>query len=126
MRFALLAALMLRLGCLGAQAQQRPGPPRTPKNLQVLPKDTPMPQLIAKMRLIAASLGVKCAFCHVRGDFASDAKPTKQVARRMLRMVDAINRQNFGGRPEVSCYTCHRGARRPLNTPPLPARGRGR
>ncbi len=110
----------------GELDQQRSGPPRTPKNLQVFPKDTPMPELTAKMRVIAASLGVKCVFCHVRGDCASDAKPTKHVARRMLRMVAAINDNNFSGRPEVSCYTCHRGSRRPVSQPPIRARGRGR
>jgi hypothetical protein len=125
MKAAILAALLLMLTSL-AMGQQRSGPPPHPKNLQVLPKDTTMPQLIAKMRFIAASLGVKCTFCHVKGDFASDAKRTKHVARRMLRMVNAINDDNFSSRPEVSCYTCHRGSPHPQNQPPMPARGRGR
>ncbi len=126
MRTAVFLALLLGGTSRGAWAQQRGRLPRTPKNLQVLPKNTPMPVVLAGMRVIAASLGVKCAFCHIKGDYASDAKSAKHVARRMMRMVDAINDANFSGRPEISCYTCHRGARHPLRQPPLPVRGRGR
>jgi photosynthetic reaction center cytochrome c subunit len=52
-----------------------------------------------------------CNYCHVAGNFASDAKYTKVVARRMLQMTIAVNKaytnhvQNVG----VTCYTCHRG-----------------
>ncbi|MGH9480535.1 MAG: c-type cytochrome [Terriglobales bacterium] len=93
-------------------------PPAKPKNLQVLPKDLSTAQVVEKMRIIAASLGVKCDFCHVAGGFNKDDKDTKQIARRMLRMVDAINKDNFSGRPEVSCYTCHRGQPRPASQLP--------
>ena len=34
-----------------------------------------------------------CNYCHVAGNFASDAKYTKVVARRMLQMTIAINSQ---------------------------------
>src|SRR2546422_8609209 len=37
----------------------------------------------------------------------------KRTARRMVLMVSAINRDNFGGRQVVTCYTCHRGGNRP-------------
>ena len=52
-----------------------------------------------------------CNYCHVAGNFASDAKYTKVVARRMLQMTIAVNKaytdhvDNVG----VTCYTCHRG-----------------
>ena len=36
-------------------------------------------------------------------------------------MVSAINRDNFGGRLVVTCYTCHRGGNRPKVTPSLVA-----
>jgi hypothetical protein len=39
----------------------------------------------------------------------------------MLLMVSAINRDNFGGRQVVTCYTCHRGGNRPVVTPSLAA-----
>ena len=32
-------------------------------------------------------------------------------------MVSAINRDNFGGRQVVTCWTCHRGRDRPVVTP---------
>jgi len=36
-----------------------------------------------------------------------------------MQMVQEINRVNFGGRQEVTCWTCHRGSERPMQTPPL-------
>src|SRR5919197_1200095 len=39
----------------------------------------------------------------------------------MIRMVKAINEANFGGRPFVTCYTCHRGSQKPKATPSLAA-----
>jgi len=37
----------------------------------------------------------------------------------MLVMVSALNRTYFGGRREVTCYSCHRGGDRPKVTPSL-------
>lgn len=118
----LLAAGWMSLAATAALAQSRLAQtPSHPKNLQVLPRTDTVPQVLAVMRTFTTGLGVRCSFCHVEGDFASDQQPAKQVARRMLRMVEAINRQNFSGRPEVSCYTCHRGATHPLRQPPAAA-----
>lgn len=89
-------------------------------NLKVL-NQIPANQLFPTMHLVAHSLGVRCEFCHVPGNFASDAKPHKRRARQMMRMVEAINRNNFGGDPVVSCYTCHRGSPHPVVVPPLAA-----
>lgn len=52
-----------------------------------------------------------CGFCHDGADFASDAKPTKDAARRMLRMVRHINADWKGhvGEAGVTCWSCHRG-----------------
>jgi photosynthetic reaction center cytochrome c subunit len=52
-----------------------------------------------------------CTYCHVAGNFASDAKYTKVVARRMLQMTIATNTAyaNHVGQTGVTCYTCHRG-----------------
>ena len=67
-------------------------------NLQVFPKDTPAPQVLQAMQAFSAALGVTCEHCHVflgRGnpgnDMASDMKPTKNIARAMMRMVQQIN-----------------------------------
>jgi hypothetical protein len=37
----------------------------------------------------------------------------------MVQMVNAINRDNFGGRQVVTCWTCHRGSQLPSATPPI-------
>ncbi|MGH9709567.1 MAG: photosynthetic reaction center cytochrome c subunit family protein, partial [Candidatus Acidiferrales bacterium] len=68
---------------------------------------------------ITTALGVKCDYCHVN-PFAKDAKPEKETARRMMTMLFAINKNNFDGRSEVSCYTCHQGHHQPMALPALP------
>jgi len=86
------------------------------KNLQVL-KDVPSDQLLPAMQFISASLGVQCEFCHVRDAFNRDDKQTKQTARRMIQMVFALDANQFHGERAVTCYTCHRGSRKPVSIP---------
>ena len=86
------------------------------KNLQVL-RGIPFAQLIPTMRFISASLGVECNYCHVAGGFDKDDKKTKQIARNMMRMVFAIDKDNFGGSRQITCYSCHRGSPKPEATP---------
>jgi photosynthetic reaction center cytochrome c subunit len=88
------------------------------KNIQVL-KDVPADQVIPAMQFVAASLGVQCDFCHLENAFEKDDKETKQTARKMMRMMFAINKDNFDGKREVTCYACHRGAPKPIATPIL-------
>lgn len=102
---------------------QTPAPADAPKtaaqqfkNIEVL-KDIPADQLIPSMQFIAASLGVECEFCHVRGAFEKDDKKPKLMARKMINMMMAINKDNFEGHREVTCYSCHRGATNPVATP---------
>jgi photosynthetic reaction center cytochrome c subunit len=95
------------------------------KNLQVL-KGIPVNEFMETMGFFTASLGVDCTFCHVAESGGSweryaDDNPHKRTARRMALMVSAINRDSFGGRQVVTCYTCHRGANRPRVTPSLAA-----
>jgi photosynthetic reaction center cytochrome c subunit len=90
------------------------------KNIQVL-KDIPAEQLMPSMRYITAALGVGCDYCHEADHFDNDDKPTKQRARNMMTMMFAINQDNFNGRREVTCYTCHRGVAKADSIPPLPA-----
>jgi photosynthetic reaction center cytochrome c subunit len=122
---AAVAAFALAIA-IGARAQQsQPASAEKTaaqqfKNIQVL-KDIPASQLIPGMRYITTALGVECNYCHVNGNFASDDKQPKQTARRMMTMLFAINNNNFGGRPEVSCFTCHQGHHEPMGTPALPA-----
>lgn len=86
------------------------------KNIQAL-KGIPADQLIPSMQFISASLGVECEFCHVHGSMDKDDKKPKVAARKMIAMMFAINKDNFEGRKEVTCNTCHRGAAHPVSIP---------
>ena len=90
------------------------------KNIQVL-KGIPADQVIPSMQFIAASLGVECNFCHVEHAFEKDDKQPKLAARKMITMMFDINKENFKGEREVTCYSCHRGAVQPVGTPILSA-----
>jgi photosynthetic reaction center cytochrome c subunit len=105
------------------QAANAPAAPATEKkaeeqfkNIQVL-KGIPADQLIPTMQFITASLGVECDFCHVQGAFDKDDKKPKQTARKMMDMMFAINKDNFSGHREVTCYSCHRGTTDPVSIP---------
>jgi hypothetical protein len=52
-----------------------------------------------------------------------DDKKQKQVAREMIKMMNAINDQNFAGKQEVTCATCHQGRFDPISLPPVPPLG---
>jgi photosynthetic reaction center cytochrome c subunit len=107
------------LGGARAQSAAAPGPKTAVqqfKNIQVL-KDIPADQLIPAMQFITASLGVECEFCHVQGAFEKDDKKPKVTARKMMEMMITINQDNFDGKREVTCYSCHRGSTAPVATP---------
>jgi photosynthetic reaction center cytochrome c subunit len=86
------------------------------KNIQVL-KGVPSGQLIPAMQFISSSLGVECSYCHVDGHFEKDDKKPKQTARLMMQMMFDLNKNNFAGQREVTCYSCHRGAPSPVADP---------
>jgi len=126
----MLLGLILSTGLAiaGAEAQSNASqPPAVPKlaeeqfkNIQAL-KGVPADLVRPSMQFITASLGVECEYCHVRGDhgleFDKDDKKTKVTARKMMKMMFAINKDNFEGHREVTCYSCHRGAAEPAGTP---------
>ncbi|MGH9145207.1 MAG: c-type cytochrome [Vicinamibacterales bacterium] len=92
------------------------------KNVQVL-KGISVNEFMGTMGVFSAALGMSCENCHAADDskwenYATD-NPRKQTARRMVVMMAAINKTNFGGRQVVTCYSCHRGADRPKLTPNL-------
>lgn len=103
-------------------------PPDSLVNTKVIPRATPVIEVVGMMRDISFSLGVRCQYCHVGEegkplatfDFASDEKRTKKAARQMMGMVKAINGSldTLPERPaqkvEVTCRTCHRGVSRPV------------
>ncbi len=93
------------------------------KNVQVL-KDVPASHFIPAMFFIAASLGVSCDHCHVTAEngpwpMEKDDKKEKKTAREMMKMMMAINDQNFSGRQEVTCATCHQGHPDPVSFSPI-------
>ena len=96
------------------------------ENLEVLPKDTEKRQLVDVMKSFCSALDVRCTHCHAGADgaplseidFSSDENPNKEVARVMMRMVDAINNTHLPQTGKktplnVTCITCHRGQARP-------------
>src|SRR2546430_17320299 len=119
--------------CAGPLAAQASGhfPHDSLINVKVIPKSTPVMQVVGIMRNFAGGLGVRCQFCHVgqegmplgQFDFAKDEKRTKLTARQMMRMVDEINRRldtlpehaQMTSHVEVTCNTCHRGVSRPMS-----------
>ena len=103
-----------------APASQEPTAEKEFKNIQVL-KDMPASQLMPVMHLMRASLGVHCDYCHVaeNGKYDLDTKKEKETARKMIRMVLAINRENFEGQTRITCNTCHRGQEHPVRVPPI-------
>lgn len=90
------------------------------KNIQVL-RGLTVDEFMGTMGFISASLSMNCSDCHDPANAASYAadNPRKQMARRMIVMVDTLNKASFGGRRVVTCYSCHRGADRPKITPSL-------
>jgi photosynthetic reaction center cytochrome c subunit len=69
-------------------------------------------------------MGTDCTFCHVSNayfDKSAFATPTPRIqrARQMIGMMNAINKQFFGGQPRVTCYTCHAGSQAPRSEPDL-------
>lgn len=97
-----------------------------PVNLKVLPKNLSDEEIHKIMRGYSKSLGVKCGFCHQNTagtpphfDFASDAKPEKKIARKMITMVDNINKKYLskiddGKLEQIACVTCHMGNVKPI------------
>ena len=102
-------------------------------NLKVLPKDISSKDLQGIMTDdFEDGLGVTCGFCHADAkdghglDFASDAKPEKQIARSMMRMTLGINKKYFKVKHPalgsavltVTCNTCHKGVAFPDGSEP--------
>src|SRR5262245_13536033 len=92
------------------------------KNVQAM-KDVPVDDFLTSMGLMCAALGNDCADCPQDAgtqyvDWAADT-PRKRTARRMVMMVNTINKDNFGGRVVVTCWTCHRNRDKPETTPTM-------
>ena len=93
------------------------------KNVTVL-RGIPVDEFMGTMGVFSAALGFSCEDCHTASsndwaNYAKDVSPRKQMARRMVTMMTEINKQYFGGRQVVTCFSCHRGSNRPKVTPSL-------
>lgn len=93
------------------------------KNVQSM-KGIPADEFMATMGFFSASLGLSCGDCHTAesgGDWAkyADDSPKKLRTRGMIAMVNTMNKNFFGGRRMLTCYTCHRGSSTPETTPDL-------
>jgi hypothetical protein len=108
---------------------QQAGPAAVPtsdqvfKNIQIL-KGIPVDQFMDAMGMFSASLGYDCSSCHsqdIHYDRAAFATTTPLItrARQMINMMNGLNEANFGGRPRVTCFTCHRGSPNPEDVPSL-------
>jgi outer membrane lipoprotein-sorting protein len=112
----------------GGQAGQAPRPQMAEevfKNIQIL-KGIPVDEFMDTMGMFAAALALNCIDCHTPdsvGTWDNFAKetPLKQTSRKMLLMVNAINKENFAGVRAVTCYSCHRADLRPKPVPNLAA-----
>lgn len=121
-----LVVCLLSVGLAGSQAPPAQRPPMAEevfKNVQVL-KGIPVDEFMATMGFFATATGLNCTDCHVDesgGSWAryADDNALKQQTRRMVVMMNTINRTNFGGRQIVTCVTCHRGNSRPSVMPSI-------
>ena len=124
----------------GGPGGQR-GAPQPLVNIKVLPKTLTRQQVQALMQTFVTSLGQQapaqgapaapagqgegCLHCHVTGPapagggrattaYDLDTNPNKDVARKMIQMVMAVNDglKDVGDKAvaeKVSCFSCHRG-----------------
>ena len=124
--WSIATAMMSLLTVASLRAGQSPADPPLVseqyfKNIQVL-KGMPVDTFFDAMGMFAASMGNDCTFCHVkeagfRREAFAEATPRIQRARQMIVMMQGLNKQYFGGRPRVTCFTCHRGDYQPVDTP---------
>ena len=117
----ILAVPLTIAAATGSSTQQ---PVEQYSNLKVLPKDI-SPNDLKKIMVsdFEDALGVGCNFCHAAGktegelDYASDAKPEKNIARSMMRLTLGINKKFFKVKHPIigsdvltiNCNTCHNG-----------------
>lgn len=122
-KFAIIIGLGAVVSISIAAGSGKPEEPHY-ENLKVLPKNISSKDLQGIMvDDFQDGLGVTCSFCHANAknghglDFASDAKPEKEIARAMMRMTIGINKKYFKVKhPQIgsnaltlTCNTCHKG-----------------
>ena len=116
------------VGLTGSAAAQTPAPPAARPKAGVFFKNVSSSTLkglsvddfLQAMGVMTASLGYDCADCHPgagtdKVNWVID-HPRKLMARKMLEIVAAVNKEHFGGGQLVTCWTCHHGHENPSTT----------
>jgi photosynthetic reaction center cytochrome c subunit len=128
-RLVLAAGIAAAIWCTGMAAAAPPqDAPKAMtsdqafKNIRVL-KGIPLDDFMGTMGVMTSSLSFDCSDCHTGAgtdqvNWAFDT-PRKVMARKMVTMVQTINKENFSGRQVVTCYTCHHGRDKPPTTTPM-------
>ena len=80
--------------------------------------DIPVDEFMDTMGMFSNALNLNCTDCHTENSMDTwagfgEETSKKRTTRSMIAMVNAINRDNFGGVRNVTCFTCHRGDERP-------------
>ena len=128
------AVWLLSVAVVGGQAAPQAPPAASQAQSQLLAENVfknitalrgiSVDEFMGTMGVFSSALGISCEDCHTGGSnnwelYAKDISPRKQMARRMVTMMTAINKQYFAGRQVVTCFSCHRGGIRPRVTPSL-------
>jgi Photosynthetic reaction centre cytochrome C subunit len=115
--------LMCLLVATPANGQQKPLMAEDVfKNVQLL-RGIPVKEFMNTMGFFSAATNLNCIDCHSPQSDSLDGyaidTPLKQTTRKMIAMVNALNKASFGGQRRVTCYTCHRATDRPEAVPSL-------
>jgi photosynthetic reaction center cytochrome c subunit len=81
-------------------------------------------EFMETMGFFSAATNGNCTYCHGEESASSWENyavntPRKQTTRKMMVMMNAIDASYFGGKREITCYSCHRNANLPKVTPIL-------
>jgi hypothetical protein len=122
-KFSIILLLSVPITIVAATTKTK-APEEKFVNLKILPKNISSKDL-QKIMVddFEDGLGVSCNFCHAadkttgKFDYASDAKPEKEIARQMMRTTIGINKKYFKVKHPmigtdaltVTCNTCHNG-----------------
>jgi hypothetical protein len=91
------------------------------KNIQLFKGRPAISVLRVMEQAFVPNLGVNCSHCHVPGQWESDEKPQKNIAREMWTLRASVQEQvrKITGNNEVpvTCYTCHKGQAKPAFMP---------
>ena len=91
------------------------------KNIQIF-KGMPAIRVLRIMeQAFVPNLGVECSHCHTTGEWESDSKREKVVAREMWTLRGEVQQRlrQITGKSDLplTCYTCHKGQAKPAFAP---------